>query len=72
VSSMQSNIAVALPVSGSKPGKGISRTAPSSSSAHTIRTTSTTTNSTPHMLRDFSLEIYDKQELQFMSRSSKQ
>ena len=72
VSSMQSNIAVALPVSGSKPGKGISRTAPSSSSAHTIRTPSTTTNSTPHMLRDFSLEIYDKQELQFMSRSSKQ
>ncbi|KAF9668886.1 hypothetical protein SADUNF_Sadunf14G0050000 [Salix dunnii] len=72
VSSMQSNIAVALPVSGSKPGKGISMMAPSSSSAHTIRTASTTTNSTPQMLRDFSLEIYDKQELQFMSRSSKQ
>ncbi|KAJ7951049.1 Transcription factor [Quillaja saponaria] len=29
-----------------------------------------TSSGTTHMLRDFSLEIYDKQELQFMSRSS--
>ncbi|KAK7292572.1 hypothetical protein RJT34_15423 [Clitoria ternatea] len=33
-------------------------------------TTTTTTTTTTQMLRDFSLEIYDKQELQFMSRSS--
>ncbi|KAJ7962280.1 Transcription factor [Quillaja saponaria] len=32
---------------------------------------STTSSGTTQMLRDFSLEIYDKQELQFMSRSSK-
>ncbi|XP_062090209.1 transcription factor TCP9 [Humulus lupulus] len=31
----------------------------------------TTTTATPQMLRDFSLEIYDKKELQFMTRSSK-
>ncbi|KAI9399806.1 hypothetical protein POPTR_002G152200v4 [Populus trichocarpa] len=69
VSSMQSNMAVAVPVSGSMTAKGISMMAPSSSSACTVSTTSTTTNRTPQMLRDFSLEIYDKQELQFMSRS---
>ncbi|KAJ6404631.1 hypothetical protein OIU84_012735 [Salix udensis] len=68
VSSMQSNIAVAIPVSGSTASgsltaKGISMMAPSSSSACTLSTSSTTTNRTPQMLRDFSLEIYDKQEL---------
>lgn len=35
-------------------------------------TMATTATTTTQMLRDFSLEIYDKQELQFMSRSSKQ
>ncbi|XP_034905827.1 transcription factor TCP9 isoform X1 [Populus alba] len=69
VSSMQSNMAVAVPVSGSMTAKGISMMAPSSSSACAVSTASTTTNRTPQMLRDFSLEIYDKQELQFMSRS---
>uniref|UniRef100_A0A6N2L7J7 TCP domain-containing protein n=1 Tax=Salix viminalis TaxID=40686 RepID=A0A6N2L7J7_SALVM len=74
VSSMQSNIAVAMPVpgstaSGSMTAKGITMMAPSSSSACTLSTSSTTTNRTPQMLRDFSLEIYDKQELQFMPRS---
>ncbi|KAE7997155.1 hypothetical protein FH972_001811 [Carpinus fangiana] len=42
----------------------------SSSAAATI-TTSTSAATTTQMLRDFSLEIYDKQELQLMSRSSK-
>ncbi|KAG5251495.1 TCP family transcription factor family protein [Salix suchowensis] len=74
VSSMQSNIAVAMPVSGSTASgsmtaKGMSMMAPSSSSACALSTSSTTTNRTPQMLRDFSLEIYDKQELQFMPRS---
>ncbi|CAK7357323.1 unnamed protein product [Dovyalis caffra] len=74
VSSTQSNLAMAMPVSGSgvsgsKPANGISMMAPSSSSASTV--TSTTTNSTPQMLRDFSLEIYDRQELQLMSRPPK-
>ncbi|GLT51874.1 hypothetical protein SLA2020_252510 [Shorea laevis] len=44
--------------------------APSSSSA-TTATKSTTTTTTTQMLRDFSLEIYDKQEIQFMARPSK-
>uniref|UniRef100_A0A2N9J8S2 TCP domain-containing protein n=1 Tax=Fagus sylvatica TaxID=28930 RepID=A0A2N9J8S2_FAGSY len=49
----------------------------SSSSATTLTTsppattTITTTTTTTQKLRDFSLEIYDKQELQFMSQSSK-
>ncbi|KAI3944940.1 hypothetical protein MKX01_006748 [Papaver californicum] len=44
----------------------------------TTTTTTTTTSGPPQMLRDFSLQIYDKQELQFMggggnnSHSSKQ
>ncbi|KAJ9188400.1 hypothetical protein P3X46_003759 [Hevea brasiliensis] len=73
VSSMQqaANIAVTMPVSSSpvsdsKPAKATSVMAPSSSSAPISSTTSTT-----QMLRDFSLEIYDKRELQFMTRSSK-
>ncbi|XVF33423.1 hypothetical protein REPUB_Repub17cG0167700 [Reevesia pubescens] len=60
------NVAVTsskLPVS--KTVKTTSVMAPSSSSA------GTTTKTTTQMLRDFSLEIYDKQELQFMTRSSK-
>jgi hypothetical protein len=49
-----------------------SAAASSSSAAATITTTSSTTSAatTTQMLRDFSLEIYDKQELQLMSRSS--
>lgn len=43
--------------------------APSSSS---VTTTSTTPTTTPQLLRDFSLEIYEKQELEFMGRSAKQ
>ncbi|XP_059457457.1 transcription factor TCP9 [Corylus avellana] len=46
--------------------------AASSSSAAATITTSTSAATTTQMLRDFSLEIYDKQELQLMSRSSKQ
>ncbi|KAK8476222.1 hypothetical protein V6N13_020939 [Hibiscus sabdariffa] len=64
---LQSNVAVtscAAPVS--KAAKTASVMAPSSSSAATTTATTTT-----QMLRDFSLEIYDKQELQFMNRSSK-
>ncbi|XP_015582875.3 transcription factor TCP9 [Ricinus communis] len=80
VSSMQqaANIAVAVPVSGSsavstsKPAKATSVMAPTSSSAPiSSNTTTSTTTTTTQMLRDFSLEIYDKQELQFMTRSSK-
>ncbi|GKU88286.1 hypothetical protein SLEP1_g2568 [Rubroshorea leprosula] len=51
----------------SSSGKAASVMAPSSSSAPTT----TTTSSATQMLRDFSLEIYDKQELQLMARSSK-
>lgn len=49
-----------------------SSAASSSSAAATITTASSTTSAatTTQMLRDFSLEIYDKQELQLMSRSS--
>ncbi|WCJ23125.1 TCP family transcription factor [Euphorbia peplus] len=47
--------------SGAKPGSVM---APSSASVTTRSGTTTTTQ----MLRDFSLEIYDKQELQFMNR----
>ncbi|KAE8733354.1 Transcription factor TCP9 [Hibiscus syriacus] len=66
-SQLQSNVAVtscAAPVS--KTAKTALIFAPSSSSAATTTTTATT-----QMLRNFSLEIYDKQELQFMTRSSK-
>ncbi|MBA0831680.1 hypothetical protein Goarm_016131, partial [Gossypium armourianum] len=66
-SQLQSNVAVTSctgPVS--KAAKTTSVMAPSSSSAASATTTTTT-----QMLRDFSLEIYDKQELQFMTRSSK-
>ncbi|KAK8693468.1 hypothetical protein V6N13_071051 [Hibiscus sabdariffa] len=67
LSQLQSNVAVTsceAPVS--KAAKTASVMAPSSSSAATTTATTTT-----QMLRDFSLEIYDKQELQFMTRSSK-
>ncbi|KAL4557134.1 hypothetical protein LXL04_035305 [Taraxacum kok-saghyz] len=48
-----------------KTGKVSTTMAPSSSSVST-----TTTTTTAQMLRDFSLEIYDKRELQFMVGSS--
>ncbi|XP_044491666.1 transcription factor TCP9 [Mangifera indica] len=54
-------------VSNSKPSTTASVIAPSSGSA----TTTTSNSGTTQMLRDFSLEIYDKQELQFMNRSAK-
>lgn len=66
-SQLQNNVAVTsctVPVS--KAAKTTSVMAPSSSSA-----ASATTSTTTQMLRDFSLEIYEKQELQFMTRSSK-
>ncbi|GMI98355.1 TCP domain protein 9 [Hibiscus trionum] len=65
-SQLQSNVAATsstVPVS--KTAKTASVTTPSSSFADT------TTRTTTQMLRDFSLEIYDKQELQLMTRSSK-
>lgn len=57
VSSMQIQQAVALPANAT------SVMAPSASSVTSSKTTT-------QMLRDFSLEIYDKQELQFMTRPS--
>ncbi|GKV12991.1 hypothetical protein SLEP1_g24072 [Rubroshorea leprosula] len=61
----------------SSSAKFASLMAPSSTSATTATkstttsTKSTTTSTTTQMLRDFSLEIYDKQEIQFMARPSK-
>ncbi|KAF5453330.1 hypothetical protein F2P56_028239 [Juglans regia] len=40
-------------------------------SSHTAGTSTTITSSTTQMLRDFSLEIYEKRELPFLSRPSK-
>ncbi|KAA8520563.1 hypothetical protein F0562_014819 [Nyssa sinensis] len=54
---------------GAKTEKTVSITAPISSSAKTTNTPTTTT-ATTQMLRDFSLEIYDKQELQFITTRS--
>ena len=76
VSSMHPTINVASATAsaastvGVKASKASSTMAPSSTSTATTTTTTTSTTTT-QMLRDFSLEIYDKQELQFMSRSSK-
>uniref|UniRef100_A0A5B7BC91 Putative transcription factor TCP9 n=1 Tax=Davidia involucrata TaxID=16924 RepID=A0A5B7BC91_DAVIN len=55
---------------GAKTEKTVSISAPISSSAKTTSTTTTTTTATTQMLRDFSLEIYDKQELQFITTRS--
>ncbi|XP_033516794.1 transcription factor TCP19 [Nicotiana tabacum] len=62
VSAMQPGIisAAEVQVSSSKSDGNVSAMAPSSSS------TGVTTSTTTQMLRDFSLEIYDKRELQFM------
>lgn len=51
------------------------RAAKKSTMAPCVSSTTTTTNTSatkPQMLRDFSLEIYDKKELQFMGRSGNQ
>lgn len=53
-------------VSASKSSKGASIMAPPNSGSAT-----TSNSGTTQMLRDFTLEIYDKQELQFMTRSTK-
>ncbi|KAK8587948.1 hypothetical protein V6N13_086907 [Hibiscus sabdariffa] len=66
-SQLQSSAAVTsctVPVSNT--AKTASVMTPNSSSAD-----ATTKSTTTQMLRDFSLQIYDKQELQFMTRSSK-
>ncbi|KDP42666.1 hypothetical protein JCGZ_00170 [Jatropha curcas] len=63
ISCFPSSIATST-VAGSKPAKETSvMAAPNSNSASSTTTT--------QMLRDFSLEIYEKQELQFMTPSSK-
>ncbi|XP_059304876.1 transcription factor TCP19 [Lycium ferocissimum] len=52
-------------------GNVVSAMAPSSSSTSvTTNTTTITSTNTTQMLRDFSLEIYDKRELQFMVGSA--
>ncbi|XP_010272585.1 PREDICTED: transcription factor TCP9-like [Nelumbo nucifera] len=86
ISAMQPGINIATPIevqtpsvsnnatassvlsTGAKAAK-TSTMAPSTSSTTTAATTTTTTTTT-QMLRDFSLEIYDKQELQLMGRSA--
>ncbi|KAI4356864.1 hypothetical protein L6164_000850 [Bauhinia variegata] len=62
-----SSAATTTPCSAAPASKPATKATVTSSSS-----SGTTTSTTPtQMLRDFSLEIYDKQELQFMSRSSK-
>ncbi|XWS45994.1 hypothetical protein CRYUN_Cryun14cG0026900 [Craigia yunnanensis] len=70
---LQSNVAVTTSSTAPVPKtfKTTSVMAPTSSSAATITSSSVTTTTRTQKLRDFSLEIYDKQELQFMTRSSK-
>ncbi|KAJ4952424.1 hypothetical protein NE237_029256 [Protea cynaroides] len=50
----------------------VTSTGPKAAKSSTMAPSSSSTTSTTHMLRDFSLEIYDKQELQFMSRPATQ
>ncbi|KAK4728645.1 hypothetical protein R3W88_021633 [Solanum pinnatisectum] len=54
---------------GPKVGTNKSSMAPASLSSSTDRNNNNKNDVKPHMLRDFSLEIYDRKELQFMSRS---
>ncbi|WMV43782.1 hypothetical protein MTR67_037167 [Solanum verrucosum] len=54
---------------GPKVGSNKSSMAPASLSSSTNRNNNNKNDVKPHMLRDFSLEIYDRKELQFMSRS---
>ncbi|PIN13725.1 hypothetical protein CDL12_13647 [Handroanthus impetiginosus] len=56
--------------SGNGEKKGTTTMAPSSSSTTSTTTVATGTTSATQMLRDFSLQIYDKRELQFMVGSS--
>ncbi|KAJ8763647.1 hypothetical protein K2173_003119 [Erythroxylum novogranatense] len=68
VASMQQAAVSSSTVPGSKPDKTSSFTTPSSNTA----CTTTTNTGTTQVLRDFSLEIYNKQEVQFVTRPSKQ
>ena len=73
VSSMANNIAPPVQIQASSAASCSSSATAITTSTTTIATASapTATISTTQKLRDFSLEIYDKQELQFMSQSSK-
>ena len=71
---LQSNLAVTsstVPVSKTFKTTSVMAPSSSSSSAAAITSRSATTTTRTQKLRDFSLEIYDKQELQLMTRSSK-
>lgn len=72
ISSFVTNFATPVQVQLSKPPNAMSppsMAAPISTSSSTSAAATTATGTAT--LRDFSLEIYDKRELQFMSRSSK-
>uniref|UniRef100_A0A2P2IPE5 Uncharacterized protein MANES_01G263300 n=1 Tax=Rhizophora mucronata TaxID=61149 RepID=A0A2P2IPE5_RHIMU len=66
VSSIQRAASMGMAVSESKPAKATSFLGTGSGTA----TSSTTTAATTQVLRDFSLEIYNKQELQQVARSA--
>ncbi|WVZ17696.1 hypothetical protein V8G54_010678 [Vigna mungo] len=70
VSSMVTPVQLQPTSTSSSANANPSSTAPSSKSPARATVMAPTTTTTTHMLRDFSLEIYDKQELQFMSRAS--
>ncbi|KAF8379389.1 hypothetical protein HHK36_028823 [Tetracentron sinense] len=57
-------------VSNNATASAVSTTGAKSSKSSSMAPSSSSTTTTTQMLRDFSLEIYDKQELQFMGRSS--
>lgn len=59
----------AATTTGPKIGSNKSSMAPASLSSSTDKNNNNTNDVKPHMLRDFSLEIYDRKELQLMSRS---
>nr|GMC98473.1 transcription factor TCP19 [Ipomoea batatas]GMD02218.1 transcription factor TCP19 [Ipomoea batatas] len=65
----QARMTSSLSNGGDNSGKEVSTMAPSCSSTSTTTATTTTTTTTTQMLRDFSLQIYDKKELQFMGAS---
>ncbi|XP_010255575.1 PREDICTED: transcription factor TCP9 [Nelumbo nucifera] len=77
ISAMQPGISIATPVEVQAPScvsNNATTSAVSSTGAKAAKTStmapSTSSTTTTQMLRDFSLEIYDKQELQFMGRSA--
>ncbi|KAF7825964.1 transcription factor TCP9 [Senna tora] len=75
VSSMSNNIVAPLQFHPQPPNSTTECCAvspPSKASAANSSSSAAAAARTTQMLRDFSLEIYDKQELQFMSRASKQ